>query len=287
MQKTSQLLRKRCLIFVAGAQFALTACGQQVESSQRNTENEPTPPAIIVVPQFESTVADAEGGRFELPTDTLQAIRDALDIPNEGSDSSTITDGNNVEENPGITTALIAGEVLSQDDVETADVEIASLGDKDVAGTEIGGGISDAEVNGNSVDSADEASDSIFSDEQDFDAVAERESIESDAARRQEQQANRVDFLPEEIPETTGIASVAEFAFATNNGVGNPIYNRFGSFLTRFSLNERCAEFGSDFEAQQAFLDAGGPKTDKLLLDPDGDGFACDWTPEIYRNMIK
>ena len=127
----------------------------------------------------------------------------------------------------------------------------------------------------------------IVSDEQDFEAVAQRESIESDALRLRKQRDGRVVFLPEDLPEKPGVTSVAQFALNTTNSVGNKLYGRFGSFITQHSLSKRCAEFGGDYAAQQAFLDAGGPKTDKLLLDPDGDGFACGWTPEIYRSMIN
>ena len=31
--------------------------------------------------------------------------------------------------------------------------------------------------------------------------------------------------------------------------------------------------------AQMAFLSSGGPQRDTLLLDADGDGFACSWVP--------
>ena len=131
------------------------------------------------------------------------------------------------------------------------------------------------------------SSQSLISDEQDFAAVSDRESIESDAARLERQRSARLDFLPEEIPQSPGFSSVADFAFNTTNQVGTKAYSRFGSFFAQHSLAQRCAEFGNNYAAQQAFLDAGGPMTDKLRLDPDGDGFACGWTPDIYRNMIN
>ncbi len=126
-----------------------------------------------------------------------------------------------------------------------------------------------------------------LSDEQDFAAVSSRETIESDAARRRLQIANRKVFEPADLPERQGKANVAHFALSTNHEVGSQIYDRYGTFFARFTTEEYCAEFSDDFDAQQAFLDAGGPLQDELRIDPDGDGFACGWTPYIYRSMLN
>ena len=45
------------------------------------------------------------------------------------------------------------------------------------------------------------------------------------------------------------------------------------------------SKFKSKDEAQRKFLKDGGPYKDRFNLDPDGDGFACDWDPEIYRKL--
>ena len=127
----------------------------------------------------------------------------------------------------------------------------------------------------------------LLSDEQDFEAVAERETVESDAERIRSQKADLTIYRPEDIPENIGTASVAQYALSTTHEVGSKIYSRFGSILTKRTLPKRCAAFSGDYEAQQAFLDAGGPDKDKLLLDPDGDGFACGWTPAVYRSMLN
>jgi hypothetical protein len=49
-------------------------------------------------------------------------------------------------------------------------------------------------------------------------------------------------------------------------------------------LNEVvCGSFDNIFAAQKAFIDAGGPDADIQNLDPDGDGYACDYNPkEVY-----
>ena len=39
--------------------------------------------------------------------------------------------------------------------------------------------------------------------------------------------------------------------------------------------------------AQKAFLSRGGPERDILLLDPDGDGFACKWDPRPFRLAVQ
>jgi hypothetical protein len=50
------------------------------------------------------------------------------------------------------------------------------------------------------------------------------------------------------------------------------------------ALNETvCSSFANIFEAQKAFIDAGGPDSDIQGLDPDGDGYACAYNPnETY-----
>jgi hypothetical protein len=62
-------------------------------------------------------------------------------------------------------------------------------------------------------------------------------------------------------------------------GFGISRYNR-----TSTTLNETvCASFKNVFAAQKALIDAGGPDTDIQNLDPDGDGYACDYNPtETY-----
>ena len=126
----------------------------------------------------------------------------------------------------------------------------------------------------------------VMSDEQDFEAVSVRETIESDAERRQNQQRRLVVFQPSELPAKLGEASVAQFALSVPHDPGTKVYPRLGALFGSLSHKERCAAYPDDEAAQLAFLDAGGPSADKLGIDPDGDGFACGWTPSVYRSML-
>ena len=123
-----------------------------------------------------------------------------------------------------------------------------------------------------------------ISDEQDFGAVAERETIESDRERLEAQrQAYRV-IEPEPIeerPDDVG-PNIVAYALSTTNRVGERVYSRSGfNAQNRFARN--CAKYASSDLAQRDFLERGGPQRDRLGLDPDGDGFACYWDPAPFR----
>ena len=77
--------------------------------------------------------------------------------------------------------------------------------------------------------------------------------------------------------------NVAKFARDTKNNKGEKIFTRL-SFSIYDNWNE-CSKFKTKDEAQRKFLKDGGPYKDRFNLDPDGDGFACDWDPEIYRKL--
>ena len=64
---------------------------------------------------------------------------------------------------------------------------------------------------------------------------------------------------------------------------GKRSYTRL-SFSIYDNWNE-CSKFKTKDEAQRNFLKNGGPYKDRFNLDPDGDGFACDWDPDIYREL--
>jgi hypothetical protein len=123
-----------------------------------------------------------------------------------------------------------------------------------------------------------------ISDENNFDAVASRQSIESDAARIA---ANRQQYQvvqPTALPSRTGNRrpNVVEYALQTRHPKGTKVHRRLriGS-ARRYQRN--CAEYGSPDEAQIDFLARGGPKRDRRGLDPDGDGYACAWDPGPFR----
>lgn len=122
-----------------------------------------------------------------------------------------------------------------------------------------------------------------ISDEQSFEAVSARESIESDAQRLARQaQAYRV-IAPEPVPvRTEARPNIVSFALSTDNVVGQPVFTRRGIAMeTR--ARRACARFTSPDLAQEAFLARGGPARDALGVDPDGDGFACAWDPAPFR----
>ncbi len=127
---------------------------------------------------------------------------------------------------------------------------------------------------------------SVLSDEQDFDAVAGRETIESDSLRRLYQQMEFVAFQPTDLPERQGSANVAEYALSVPHEVGTRVFPRQRFLFSRSRFDRRCAAYADGHAAQVAFLDAGGPARDRLGLDPDGDGFACGWSPVPYRRML-
>jgi len=124
-----------------------------------------------------------------------------------------------------------------------------------------------------------------ISDEQDFAAVSERESIKSDAERLARRKAGYVQIAPKAVPTGSGGsgASVVQFALSTTNRVGESIYGRSGS-TGGSRYNKNCAKYPSPDLAQTAFLQNGGPQRDSKGIDPDGDGFACSWNPQAFRN---
>ncbi|PIV74237.1 MAG: hypothetical protein COW55_10030 [Rhodobacteraceae bacterium CG17_big_fil_post_rev_8_21_14_2_50_65_11] len=123
-----------------------------------------------------------------------------------------------------------------------------------------------------------------ISDEQDFEAVAGRETIESDAERLERMQAQRVEIAPTVVPERAGATgpNIIEYALVTSHPVGEQRHNRL-NFAAGARHERNCRAYRSDDLAQEAFLAAGGPERDRQALDPDGDGYACGWDPTPYR----
>lgn len=127
-----------------------------------------------------------------------------------------------------------------------------------------------------------------LSDEQSFDAVAGRETIESDAQRRAAQAAAREQIVPTALPErpaNTG-PNIVEYALNAPNVKGQEWYSR--SLLSgdgRFRRN--CANYATSDDAQRDFLARGGPERDRRGIDPDGDGFACGWDPAPFIQAVR
>lgn len=131
-------------------------------------------------------------------------------------------------------------------------------------------------------------SDGALSDEQSFDAVTGRETIESDAERRAAQAAAREQIAPTALPDrpaNTG-PNIVQFALGAPNVKGQEWYSR--SILSgdgRFRRN--CAQYATSDDAQRDFLARGGPERDRSGIDPDGDGFACGWDPAPFIQAIR
>ena len=124
------------------------------------------------------------------------------------------------------------------------------------------------------------------SDEQDFAAVAARETIESDKARIANNRAQYQVDQPGALPQRTGDTgpNIVEFALATNHAPGVQMYKRGG--IKRDSSGP-CSKYASPDLAQQDFLGKGGPDRDRMGVDPDGDGFACSWDPRPFRTALQ
>lgn len=126
-----------------------------------------------------------------------------------------------------------------------------------------------------------------ISQENDFEEVSELRSIESDAAAIARNRAQYVLIQPTELPRRSedGGPNIVEYALRTTNPKGVSLYRR--SALNFQNHERNCAGYASADQAQIEFLSRGGPQRDRLALDPDGDGFACDWDPRPFRSAVR
>jgi len=125
------------------------------------------------------------------------------------------------------------------------------------------------------------SNDPNISQTQDFSVIKEQETIESDAAKLRALAEDYQVIQPEPLPERTNEVNLAAYAINQTNQVGNKIYIRNGGG------DSRCFAYREPDEAQRVFLASGGPKRDPRNLDLDGDGFACNWTPDAYRSLVR
>ncbi|OWU72525.1 hypothetical protein ATO3_15720 [Marinibacterium profundimaris] len=127
-----------------------------------------------------------------------------------------------------------------------------------------------------------------ISDENDFQAVASRESIASDAERLAQQRAQYEVVTPTAVPQRpTGTdPNIVQYALSAQNPKGTRVYTRTGINLAA-KAQRNCAEYASPDQAQTDFLARGGPERDRLGLDPDGDGYACAWDPAPFRAAVN
>lgn len=127
-----------------------------------------------------------------------------------------------------------------------------------------------------------------ISEENDFDAVGNVRSIESDAALIARNREQYQVIQPTALPSRSGAAgpNIVSYALSTSHQVGTKVYTRIGiNKQARFQRN--CAKYASADLAQLDFLEKGGPERDRLGLDPDGDGFACRWDPTPFRMAVQ
>ncbi|WP_069300262.1 hypothetical protein [Neptunicoccus sediminis] len=120
-----------------------------------------------------------------------------------------------------------------------------------------------------------------ISNTQDFEAVVEQESIASDAAKLAALRQSYTVVDPEPLPQRKTSVNLAAYAISQKQAVGTRTYNRSGGG------SSSCSRYRNDPDAaQRRFLESGGPERDRNNLDPDGDGFACSWNPDLYRNLL-
>ena len=126
-----------------------------------------------------------------------------------------------------------------------------------------------------------------ISDEQDFEAVKSRQTIQSDAERIAQNRAQYQVVQPGALPQRPGDTgpNIVEYALATKHAPGTQLHKR--SRLSGNRSASACAKFGSPDLAQEAFLAKGGPQKDRLGVDPDGDGYACAWDPRPFRTALQ
>ncbi|WP_299659446.1 hypothetical protein [uncultured Ruegeria sp.] len=127
-----------------------------------------------------------------------------------------------------------------------------------------------------------------ISDEQDFEAVSNRRSIDDDAARIEQNRETYQVVAPSAVPErgADGQPNIVQYALSSSNPVGTQLYSRAG-FNLAAKAERNCAQFASPDQAQISFLSNGGPQRDRKGLDPDGDGYACGWDPSPFRSAIN
>lgn len=126
--------------------------------------------------------------------------------------------------------------------------------------------------------------DGTISTSQDFKVVKSRETIASDAAKLEGLKKDYEIVQPGATPTRGSGVNLAKYALSQNNPVGQKAYSR--SILSGRRAEKKCALYASADDAQLDFLRSGGPQSDRRGIDPDGDGYACGWSPVVFRNMV-
>ena len=117
-------------------------------------------------------------------------------------------------------------------------------------------------------------------------STMEQQNIEKAQAEKFHLEAQQkriiIDPQPTSEPNEKSEINVALYGRLTSNKVGEQIYTRI---KTKRKKTDPCRRFVAADDAQRFFLEHSGPQKDLWNLDPDGDGFACHWNPELYRNL--
>jgi len=122
--------------------------------------------------------------------------------------------------------------------------------------------------------------------EQDFPTLLARGGQGGDGAPRAQGPVTVDPVARQPVPERPAdMPNVVHYALSTTHGVGERRWRR--SAVSLQSHQRNCAGFVSADLAQEEFLRRGGPERDPMNLDPDGDGFACWWSPEPFRAMVR
>ncbi len=127
-----------------------------------------------------------------------------------------------------------------------------------------------------------------ISNENDFSAVSDRQTITSDAERIAQNRAQYQVIAPTALPTRSASSqpNIVDYALSTSNPRGTRVYSRSG-FNGAAKAARNCDRFSSPDQAQSEFLSQGGPQKDRKGLDPDGDGYACSWDPGPFRRAAK
>ncbi|QFT92454.1 hypothetical protein FIU86_06345 [Roseovarius sp. THAF9] len=127
-----------------------------------------------------------------------------------------------------------------------------------------------------------------ISNENNFDAVGNARSIQDDAELIAQNRAQYQVVQPGALPERSGNSgpNIVQYALETSHPKGQQLYTRVGiNKQAKFQRN--CAKYNSADQAQTDFLAQGGPRRDRMGLDPDGDGYACAWDPRPFRAAVQ
>ncbi|SDW66778.1 Excalibur calcium-binding domain-containing protein [Ruegeria halocynthiae] len=217
------------------------------------------------------TVAPVAGTGFNTPE--YQAQREA-DLAGQGLSGNPLLPPEAISQQP-LSAQGEAGAVPPLNDGSAAD--IANQTAAALAGT-----------SGQPTSAAPVVNNSGISDEQDFEAVSNRRSIDADASRIEQNRQTYEVVAPTAVPQrgSDGQPNIVQYALSTSNPVGTQLYSRAG-FNLEAKAQRNCAQFASSDQAQIEFLANGGPQRDRKGLDPDGDGYACAWDPSPFRSAVN